>query len=239
MRKWLILLFTLPLRLCAAQTNVSSDAFIYNGDWVTLSGNVMVENAMGKIQARCATLKKDPEGQSSIDFPWIELKNEVSLELSRGGILRCESVFLDWVEKTSILHGNPQMSFTGAFGEICAEQAKIDYREANGSIEPTKVTLLNNVRFVNAETNPQYALADIAYYYPEEKRLVMEGKEAPVLFYDPSRGLQLAARTLYAQKDPVTKKEKIQGVGAVRFTFGPEELEKIKQRFPFKNDSKR
>ena len=45
--------------------------------------------------------------------------------------------------------------------------------------------------------------------------------------------MQLSARTV-SPRDPETNKETVQGVGDVRFVFGPEELDKIKNRFSIK-----
>lgn len=232
MRKLILCLFFLPLCLSAYETVVESDEVHYNGELITLTGNVSVSNAMGKVTAECAILKKDEEKQTKIDFPWIEIKHNVCLTLANGGILRCESLFLDYTQMTSFFYGAPQVTYTDTLGEIYADKAQVDYREINGSLEATKITLSENVRLVNLSTDAaQYALADEVSYFPEKQLAVLEGKQSKVLFYDQERGMQLSARTVHAQKDPVTQKETIQGIGDVRFVFGPEELAKIKQRF--------
>jgi len=239
MRKILSLLFIFPYCLLGYETVVESDEVHYNGETITLMGNVSVENAMGKVTANLAILKKDAERKTTIDFPWIELKQNVCLTLTEGGILRCTSLSFDYTQMTSFFFGSPQVTYTDTVGEIYADRAKVDYQEVNGSLEAVRIILFDNVRLVNMETlekpASQHALADEVHYFPKERSTILEGKNAPVLFYDQQRDIQLSAYTVRAERDPVTKKETIQGVGNVRFTFGPEELEKIKERFPIKS----
>jgi len=237
MKKFLYVFFlSFPFCLPAFETVVESDEVHYNGEWITLTGHVAVENTMGRVTAETATLKKDAQKTTKIDFPWIELKHAVCLTLADGGLLQCDSVFLDYTQMTSFFYGKPQVTYKGTLGEIYADRAQVDYQEIEGKLEATKVTLFDNVRLVNmgSEEKPafQYALADEVYYFPQEQVTVLESKQSKVLFYDKLRDMQLSARTVRAHRDPVTHKESVQGVGDVRFVFGPEELEKIKQRFP-------
>jgi lipopolysaccharide export system protein LptA len=237
--KKLILLFLLfPFSLWAYETVVESDEVHYDGEWITLTGNVIVENAMGKVTAHSAVLKKDSERKTKIDFPWIDLKHNVCLTLADGGVLKCETLFFDYTKMTSLFYGSPQVSYLSSLGEVYADRAQVDYKEINGSFEATKVTLFDNVRLVNLGSSEkpscQYALADEVSYFPQEQTMILEGKNNPVLFYDKLHDMQLSARTVHARRDCQTKKETVQGIGDVRFVFGPEELEKIKQRFVFR-----
>jgi hypothetical protein len=140
---------------------------------------------------------------------------------------------------TSFFFGSPQVIYKDTVGEIYADRAKVDYQEVDGALEAIQIILFDNVRLVNMGTlekpASQYALADEVHYFPKEGSTILEGKKNPVLFYDHQRDMQLSAYTVRAERDPITKKETIHGVGNVRFTFGPEELEKIKERFPIKS----
>jgi lipopolysaccharide export system protein LptA len=222
--------------LAACETMVESDEARYNGELITLSGHVVVENTMGRITADLAILKKDPEKRTKIDFPWIELKHHVLLTLADGGILNCATLFLDYTTMSAWIGGDPQVIYSDALGrQVFADRAHIDYQEVNGTLEATRVTLYDNVRLVNLgsveKPTSQYALADEVTYFPPEQRMVLEGRQNRVLFYDTLRDVQLSARSVCAQKDRVTQKESVQGIGDVRFVFGPDELEKIKTRF--------
>lgn len=236
--RFLFFLFLFTATLNAYETVIESDEAYYDGELITLNGHVAIENAMGKVSAEKALLHKDEERVTKIDFPWIELKHNVSLTLADGGVLKCETLFLDYTEKTSLFVGNPQVIYRDEIGEVYADRARVDYIEIEGSLEVVKITLYDNVRLINlgSPERPalQYALADEVAYYPEEQVMVLEGKKARVLFHDKLRDMQLSARQVRAQRDPKTQKESVQGIGDVRFLFGPDELEKIKHRFQLK-----
>lgn len=235
MKAILITLLLLASPLMAYETVVESDEARYNGEKITLTGHVSVANAMGKVVADLAILKKDAQHLTKIDFPWIELHHHVQLNLSKGGILTCETLFLDYTTLSALIEGSPQVVYHDTLGEVYADRARVDYQEKNGSLEATQVTLYDNVRLVNKgsvdKPASQYALADIVYYFPPEQRMILETIHNRVLFFDQLRGVQLSAGHVQAQRDPQTQKESIQGKGNVRFVFGPEELDKIKNRF--------
>lgn len=235
MRYLLLLLILYQFSVNAYETSIEANEAHYDGAWISLTGSVIIENTVGKITATQATLKRDTEKQTTIDFPWIELKEAVCLTLHAGGVLNCESLVVDYTKMTSFLSGNPQVTYTDSIGAVYADRAQVDYQEIDGSLQATKVTLFDNVHLINLGTaeNPayQYALADVVFYYPQEKLMVLEGHTSRVLFFDKLRDMQLSAPSVRAQRDPVTHKESVQGVGAVRFIFGPEELERIKERF--------
>ncbi len=238
MRTTLLIFLCIASPLLAYETIVESDEARYNGELITLTGHVAVENTMGRVIADLAILKKDPEHRTKIDFPWIELKRNVQLNLSEGGALKCETLFLDYTTMSAMIEGQPQVIYSDTLGEVYADRARIDYQEINGSLEATKVTLYDNVRLVNRgsaeKPASQYALADIVYYFPPSQEMILEGKQNRVLFFDMLRDIQLSARSVQAKRDLVTKKESVQGIGDVRFVFGPDELDKIKTRFQVK-----
>jgi lipopolysaccharide export system protein LptA len=214
------------------KTSVESEEAHYNGELITLKGSVSISNAIGRVRAELATLKRDVEKKTKIDFPWIELKESVTLQLNEGGTVGCDSLSLDYTQMSGIFTGNPQVTYSDLFVEVRADKAQIDFREIDGTLEVIKVSLFDNVQlshFGTAEKpTSQYALADEVEYYPQEKLALLTGKKDRVLFYDSQRDVQLSARSIRAQRDPTTKKESIQGIGDVRLTFGVEELEKIK-----------
>ncbi len=230
MKKWLWILL-LPLAIYAEETVVESNEAHYNGHMITLTGNVIVENAMGRVTAEKAVLTRDEAGSTRIDFPWIELIQAVTLTLPNGNHLNCDRVFLDYTKMTSHFTGSPQVAYSDERGEVWADEAFVDYVETEGSIKPTKVRLVDNVKLVYSESN-QYALADLVVYYPDEQLTVLEGKDGKrVLFFDRERDMQLSARQVRASRNPETGKDSVKGVGDVRFVFGQDELSKIKDRF--------
>ncbi len=236
--KFLLVVLLLFTPLFAYETMVASDEAHYDGEVITLTGNVAVENTMGHLTAELAVLKKDPLNSSKIDFPWIELKHHVQLTFAEGGMLNCDSLFLDYTTLSGLIYGTPQVVYIDTMGEIYADRARVDYQEINGALEATKVTLYDNVKLINfgsaEKPASQYAIADEVYYFPQEQVMLLEGKANRVLFYDRAHDMQLSARSVRAQRDPHTQKETVQGIGDVRFVFGPEEFDKIKNRFQVK-----
>ncbi len=110
MKSWILnfLLLFMPLLLegyetIAPETIIAADKVHYDGELITLSGHVSVENAMGRVTAQQAFLRKDGEKLTQIDFPWVDLKHEVTLMLAEGGVLKCESVFLIIQQKQAYL----------------------------------------------------------------------------------------------------------------------------------------
>lgn len=232
----LFLMIALPCLLRGEEeTVVESKTAHYDGEKITLTGDVSVENAMGRLTAQQAILRRDEMRRTKIDFPWIELSTDVALTLSNGSTVHCQNMSLDYTEMSCLLFGNPQVIYKTEGKEVFADQARIDYEEREGSIKPTKITLTEHVRLVNhgskEEPSDQYALADCLIYFPDAGFMVLESKTNRVLFYDKERGMQLSARTVHAKRDPLTLKESIQGLGDVRFVFGPEELRKLTDRF--------
>ncbi|NGX55233.1 MAG: hypothetical protein KR126chlam2_00861 [Chlamydiae bacterium] len=113
------------------------------------------------------------------------------------------------------------------FGTVMAEKAILlrDGEEIEGTFRPTKITLEGNVRMIRAEA-AQYALADWAEYYPNEKRLLLTSK-SKVLFFDKEKEIQMVAPAILA----LDNGQSIEGIGNVRFVFKSDELEKIKNQF--------
>jgi lipopolysaccharide export system protein LptA len=230
MMKW-VWIFLLPFAVWGHETVIESNEAFYNGRTITLTGDVSVENAMGRVTAEKAVLTRDETGATKIDFPWIELTQAVTVTLPDKSRLNCERVFLDHTKMSSHFTGSPQVSYLDERGEVWADEAFVDYIDAEGSIKPTKVRLVGNVKLVFLE-NGQYALADLVTYYPDQQLMTLEGVEGRrVLFFDKERNMQLSARQVRASRNPETKKDSIQGVGDVRFVFGQDELAKFKERF--------
>ena len=133
-----------------------------------------------------------------------------------------------------------QIYFNDIFGEIYADKALLEYRPLNGVIKLEKLTLSGHVKILNrSSVNPeeseaflQYALSDVATFYPGTNELVMASVgTGRVLFYDKANNLQVSALGVKIKRDSVTKKESIKGVGDVRFSLENSELEKLKTHF--------
>lgn len=230
--KLMIILMLLSTLYSADTTRVTSNDATYDGNQIILSGHVTIENVMGIVHADQALLKRDLEGNSKIDFPWAELSQNVVAELSDGGVFHCQKMIFDYENLRSDFLGPGEIHYKGPQGEVFAHAATIDFRKKDQTIEPIKMTLWGGVRMIHKEPAEQYALADIVEYYPEEEVVLLKGKsQEHVLFFDESRGIQLAASQVKVKKNGESGKEQVQGIGDVSFLFKESELAKLKDRF--------
>lgn len=133
-----------------------------------------------------------------------------------------------------------QIYFHDVLGEIYADKAVLDYKETDGLVTLEKLTLKGNVRILNrSNVNPeeseaflQYALTDIAEFYPATSELLMTAEDnARVLFYDKANNLSVSATGVKIKRNAMTKKESIQGIGDARFSLVDHELDKLKTHF--------
>lgn len=230
--KFLLFLLLVATLHATDATTVESDVATYDGNQIVLSGDVTIQNVMGTVNAEKALLKRDVEGKSKIDFPWAELSENVVAKLNDGGIFECSKVIFDYNNLRSDFLGPSEIHYKGPRGEVYACSASIDFEEREGSMQPVKITLSGGVRMIHKEPTEQYALAEIVEYYPKEEVVILKAKpHEHVLFFDQSKGIQLAASQVKAKKNGENGKEQVQGIGDVCFVFKEEELGKLKDRF--------
>lgn len=135
-----------------------------------------------------------------------------------------------------------QLYFQDYLGEIYADRAILDYEQLpeTQTLSPKKLTLEGHVHILNrSSVNPnesesflQYALADKVEFFPRESEMLLTSLDAGrVLFLDKVNNLQVSAPGIKIKRDMKMKKESIQGIGDVRFSFVDKELEKLKKHF--------
>lgn len=133
-----------------------------------------------------------------------------------------------------------QVHIDDVLGEMYADRVDVQYAWVEGKIIPGKMVLDGHVRLMNrfdghieeAGSILHYGLADRVEYFPKEHEMVLTCREGGrVLFFDKVNNVQMSAPSLKVRHDPKTKKESIQGVGDVRFTFVERELDKLKSYF--------
>lgn len=137
---------------------------------------------------------------------------------------------------------NKQVLFQDNRGEIFADELQIIYGMENQTIYPEKIILTGNVRVLNylSPSNEktssvlQYALADTIEYFPRTEEMLFKANEnRRVLFYDKANNLEVSAPALKLKRDIDTKKQSIQGLGDVRFSFIEKEFQQMRKRFSF------
>lgn len=80
--------------LLAALSSISSDQVEYNGTGLKLSGQVIIEHPLGKMEAQEALLDK-PSGKTDESFNEIHLMNTVRIALKDHGQIVCEKADFD------------------------------------------------------------------------------------------------------------------------------------------------
>lgn len=225
--------------LFADTTTVKSDCAFFDGDIITLTGNVQVTSENYQIYSKQASLLRDEKKQSRFDFPWMELSEGVKASFYGKYFLECDKVNVDYIAHTLVFTSKGKIFFHDEKSKLYAERAEVDYIEEQSGFRLAKITLLGDVELFSSnekDNTEQYALADHVECYPKEEVIFLRAsQEKRVLFFDKTREITMSADSVRATRNE--GKEIIEGLGDVRFVFKEEELEKIKERFKlFQND---
>lgn len=116
-----------------------------------------------------------------------------------------------------------------------ADNASIEYSVVDDSIEPSLLNLKGNIRLFSHDPlkPPRFGSADRLTYSLTTRTLILSadpGKK--VLFWDETQGMRLSAPEVHIVYDAETKQQSVKGIGAVQFSFTPEEQSKLQQLFP-------
>lgn len=226
-------------------------------DLLTLRGNVLInqegfgqivnneEMKIHRFEANGQKHLRSIEGSGETTLSYSDLKNSISHTLACYG-----KVFLDHEHLQTSLesprHANgevlkgKQIYFQDRLGEIYADKAVISYDYINHKIAPAKITLIGHVQILNrtaadAEDKGkflQYAVADQVDYFPLKNKMYFKSEGSHrVLFFDKTNNIKVSAPALKILRNPNSKKDSIQGIGDVRFSFIEEELEELRKRF--------
>lgn len=135
-----------------------------------------------------------------------------------------------------------QVYIQSLMGDLYADRAEISYRWVDRKIIVETMMLEGNVQLIHRFVGPKQelgavlhiALADKLECFPQKHDMIFTSdKGKRVLFFDKANNIQMSAPSLKVRHDPLTKKETIQGVGDVRFTFIEKEMEELKHHFWF------
>lgn len=227
---------------------------------LTLAGNVEVESnktfALKTDEQLMITLRL-VNGKKEIRTIVCPKKTEMTYfdekELHRivcqGSLMIDEENQRIWMHSPKDEHNqilpDKQVSFEDIMGEMAADQVLIKYDRTNQQFKPKTIELEGHVQIFNrfnghvqeSSSVLQYALADRLEYYPELQEMVLTGKnDQRVLFFDKINSLQMSAPGLKIHFDQSTRKESVQGMGDVRFTFIEQEFNQLKTRFRMGGD---
>ncbi len=179
--------------------------------------------------AKTSLRKLNCQGSFLLDHKNFKIKMESPRD-AQGQVMRSEQVKLE-----------------DAMGEMYADQLEIDYTAQNGKLfTPSVIILRGHVQVFNrfnghkekTDAVLQYALADQLEYFPISQDMILTSdKGQRVLFFDKINQVQMSAPGLKIHHDKIKRKEVIQGIGDVRFTFIERESEQLKERFSLPENS--
>jgi lipopolysaccharide export system protein LptA len=178
------------------------------------------------------------------DLTYADEKNGTAHKIICHGPLIVDHEHLDiWMNSPVNEEGNSvqdkQVYFEHLAGDVYADQVHIKYEWNNQNLVPTKIIMRGHVLILNRFNGHlqesgsilQYALADLVEYFPNNEEMFLYGQGQRVLLFDKVNNLQMSAPALRIRRDGTSKKELIQGIGDVRFTFIEHEFTQLKQRF--------
>lgn len=136
-----------------------------------------------------------------------------------------------------------QVYIEDVLGDMYADHVHFYYQwNEKREFVPERMILVGHVKLMNrydghedvSDVVLHYALADrVECFLKTQEMILTSGDGNRVLFFDTVNNVQMSAPSLKIKNDCVTKKNAIQGMGDVRFTFIEKEFEQIKSRFPF------
>jgi lipopolysaccharide export system protein LptA len=102
---------SLPTLLAQEQVRgIDSGTADYDGKKITLTGDVMVDHELGKIQANHVVIFSDPL-EKKIRFAFLKMKENIKISLKDGGELTCANADLDYGKMTGIFLGDGAQEF--------------------------------------------------------------------------------------------------------------------------------
>jgi lipopolysaccharide export system protein LptA len=140
---------------------------------------------------------------------------------------------------------NKQIYFEDTKGIFYANRVFMKYQEIDKKIVPERIVLNGHVKIANffkvsqkdKTTVNQYILADRVDFIPQTNQMIFKAsKGRRVLFFDEENSLEVSAPGLRLLRDKAVRKDTIQGIGDVRFSFVESELEHIRHHFMLKGD---
>jgi len=138
-------------------------------------------------------------------------------------------------EKDGVVFAEKQLYYQEEEIALYADHAALEYSVAGDLLQPTTLSLKGNIRLFSHDPKKpaRFGAADRLSYSLTTRTLILSalpGKK--VLFWDEAQGMRLAAPEVHITYDPATKQQQVKGIGAVQFSFTPEEQGRLQQLFP-------
>jgi hypothetical protein len=138
-------------------------------------------------------------------------------------------------EKDGVVPKDKQLYYEEAEVAVFADSAALEYAVHADAMQPSQLFLKGNIRLFSHDPMkpPRYGVADRLTYSLTTRTLILSANPGKkVLFWDEKEGMHLSAPEVHITYDAQTKQQMVKGVGAVQFSFTPEEQNKLFQLFP-------
>lgn len=217
-------------------THFEADRLIWNrdtGDFKFI-GNVKIrQNKLGAIAVSdVLIMNKDKRD--------LHAEGEIEVSFLLSNTLKCKGTLdIDHSKHIATVHSPVEpIIFKDARGQIQAHRATVHYLGDDKPLflrfiaeEDVRIISFATVDDVISESTMHTILTDHAELNAGTQSLSLKADEGKrTLLYDHVNHLQVSAPSLNMKRDSVTNKDKIEGLGDVRFSFTEQELERIKQQ---------
>ncbi len=221
-----------------------------NKNAVTLKGNVFLDEAtLGTLQATDELqiiqtqvsgrhLLKEINAEGPANLMYKDACNHTHKFISHGTVhLDQEKLHatIKSPESNGVVPSDKQLYYEEEELAIYADSATLEYSLVDNVMQPSLTTLKGKIRLFSHDPQkpPRFGSADRLTYSLTTRTLILSANPGKkVLFWDETQGMHLSAPEVHITQDSETKEQNIKGVGAVQFSFTPEEQSKLQQLFP-------
>ncbi|HEV8051092.1 MAG TPA: hypothetical protein VGP47_01255, partial [Parachlamydiaceae bacterium] len=254
------LMFTYP-KGTVSSLEFSADRLVWNDldSKLTLSGGVqLAQQGFGKLQTANDVrllmtvvggkkVLRGMETTGEATLTYVDKDTGLDHVLKSYGSLRIDHLKMETKLQSpenadgSVNEGQ-QVFYKDSKGELHANKVFVKYDYVDKKIVPVRIVLQGDVKITNnlersekdKTISSQYILADRVDFIPQTKLMIFKAdKGQRVLLFDKGNNLEVSAPGLKIVRDIATRKETIQGIGDVRFSFVENEFERIRHRFTF------
>ncbi len=234
------------------KTTFQSDYLYWdqNKNVLTLKGHVSIdEAALGSLQNQDEVqmtmktangkhlLKKvDAKGDSTLVYQ--DARNTTHKLISHGTIHLDRDKLkgtVDSPEKEGVTPIDKQLYYEESEVAFYADHAALEYSVDGDVMQPSLLTLKGNIRLFSHDPlkPPRFGSADRLTYSLTTRTLILSANPGKkVLFWDETQGMHLSAPEVHIVYDSEKKEQNVKGIGAVQFSFTPEEQNRLLTLFP-------
>jgi hypothetical protein len=234
------------------KTSFQSDYLYWdeNKNILTLKGHISInEAAFGSLQTQDEVqmtmkmangkrqLKKvDAKGESTLIYQ--DAYNTTHKLISHGAVHLDRDKLkgtIDSPEKEGVTPIDKQLYYEETEVAFYADHAALEYAIDGDALYPSLLTLKGNIRlFSHDPLKPlRFGSADRLTYSLTTRTLILSANPGKkVLFWDETQGIRLSAPEVHIVYDSERKEQSVKGIGAVQFSFTPEEQSRLLALFP-------